>query len=100
MNDLSITFSGELWMYEGKGAWFFITLPEEDGDQIKFITGGKRQGWGSVKVSAKIGKTAWSTSIFPDSKSGSYVLPIKADVRKKEKIETGDSVTVQLTIAI
>jgi len=98
MNELSITFSGELWMYEGKGAWFFVTLPEEDGDQIKFVTGGKRKGWGSVKVTAKIGKTAWSTSIFPDSKSGSYVLPVKADVRKKEKIQAGDSIIVQLTI--
>jgi hypothetical protein len=98
MNGLSFTFSGELWMYEGKGAWYFVTLPNEDADQVKFVTGGKRQGWGSVKVTAKTGDTVWNTSIFPDSKSGSYVLPVKADVRKKEQIQVGDCMTVQLTI--
>lgn len=43
-------------------------------------------GWGSLPVMATIGKTSWKTSIFPDKKSESYLLPLKAEVRKKEKI--------------
>jgi Protein of unknown function (DUF3376)/Domain of unknown function (DUF1905) len=40
----------------------------------------------------------WTTSIFPDSARGSYVLPIKRSVRKAEALEVGDvaSVTVRL----
>lgn len=98
MIDLTITFTAELWMYQGKGAWFFITLPKEESEQIKFFNSHKRRGWGSVRVKATIGQTSWSTSIFPDSKAGAYLLPVKADVRKKEKIAAGNSVVVTLSV--
>ena len=97
MIDLSFTFTSELWMYQGKGAWFFVTLPRKEAEQIKFFNQ-RRRGWGSVRVMVTIGKTKWQTSIFPDSKTGSYLLPIKADVRKKEKIEAGSAVTLTLRV--
>ena len=55
-------------------------------------------GFGSVPVIVMIGKTRWKTSIFPDKRSGTYLLPIKAEVRKKENIMSEDivSVTVQI----
>jgi hypothetical protein len=53
-----------------------------------------------VPVKATIGKTSWRTSIFPDSKSGSYVLPVKAGVRKKEKLEEGDTVALTLEVML
>jgi len=96
MRDLNLTFSAELWMYHGKGAWHFITLPEEDSEQIKFLSSQERRGWGSVRVTASIGQTTWKTSVFPDTKAGAYLLPVKAEVRKKEKIEAGNLVTVTL----
>ena len=98
MIDINFTFTSNLWMYQGKGAWFFITLPKEESEQIKFVNSHYRRGWGSVRVKAKIGKTEWSTSIFPDSKAGAYLLPVKADVRKKEKITNGDKVKVTLEV--
>jgi len=82
MIDLSFTFTSELWMYQGKGAWFFVTLPTSESEKIKFFNQGRR-GWGSVRAMVTIGKTKWQTSIFPDSKAGAYLLPIKADIRKK-----------------
>lgn len=97
MSDLDIAFEGELWMYQGKGAWFFITLPKDVSERIKFFTG-PRRGWGSVRVSARIGKTMWKTSIFPDKKAGAYLLPVKADVRAKESLEAGRAVSVKLGI--
>jgi hypothetical protein len=55
------------------------------------------RGFGSIRVRAQIGKTGWSTSIFP-VKDGTYLLPVKATVRQKEGIEIGDSVSVRLTL--
>lgn len=97
MIDLHFTFTAQLWMYQGKGAWFFITLPQEDSAQIKFFHQ-KRRGWGSVRVKAQIGTTVWETSIFPDSKANAYILPVKAEVRKREKLVAGDAVTVKVNI--
>jgi len=39
----------------------------------------------------------WRTSAFPLN-SGGYVLPIKADVRRRAGIAAGDEVTVELEL--
>ena len=95
---MHFTFTSPLWVYIGKGAWYFVTLPKKQADEINFFREGKRRGWGSLRVRAQIGETSWNTSIFPDSKSSSYVLPIKAKIRKKESIGAEDQVTVILKI--
>ncbi|TAN58770.1 MAG: DUF1905 domain-containing protein [Rhodospirillales bacterium] len=100
MTDLEVTFSAELWMYQGKGAWFFVTLPKKESQKIKPFREPLRRGWGSVRVTAKIGKTSWKTSIFPDSKAGAYLLPVKAEIRKKEKLADGSRVSVKLRIGV
>jgi hypothetical protein len=78
-------------------------LPVDKSEEIKFFSDnhfGKRRGWGSVRVSASVGDTAWDTSIFPASNLEAYILPIKAEVRKKQKIAEGDDVKVSLQISI
>lgn len=90
-------------MWQGKGAWHFITLPQDKSEEIKFFSEnrqGKRRGWGAVRVQATIGNTAWETSIFPHVKADAYILPIKMDVRKKEKIAAEDNVKVTLKIKL
>lgn len=37
-----------------------------------------------------VGGSTWTTSIFPDSARGCYVLPIKRAVRKAEALDGGD----------
>ncbi|MEQ1599178.1 MAG: DUF1905 domain-containing protein [Methylotenera sp.] len=104
MLDLSFSFTGKCWLWqEGKGAWYFITLPKDKSEEIKFFDENmheKRRGWGAVRVQVTIGVTSWETSIFPSSKQKAYILPVKADVRKKEKIAVGNSVKVKLKINI
>lgn len=96
MNDFTgLTFEGKIWLFPGKAAWYFVTLPKECADQIRFYIPLKR-GFGSVKVTATIGETSWNTSIFPDKKSGSYLLPLKAEVRKNEDLHTGQNISVNL----
>ncbi len=53
---------------------------------------------GSLPVIATIGKTIWKTSIFPDKKICSYLLPLKAEVRKKELLREGDKIKLSLEI--
>jgi hypothetical protein len=92
------SFKTKVWLYPGKAAWHFVTLPKKLSAQIKSMTEGSWRGWGSVRVAATIGKTTWKTSIFPDSKKGAYLLPLKADVRKKERANAGDSISVLIEI--
>ncbi len=99
-HDLHFEFTAALWLYSGKAAWHFVTLPLDASVQIKFFTSANNTAWGSVRVSAGIGQSQWNTSLFPDKKSGCYFLPIKAAVRKNEKLDTGDTVTVQLEAAV
>ena len=98
----TVAFTALCWLYSGKGAWYFVTLPQDCATEIsyfsKVLNGGKRAGWGSVRVTVQIGKTIWQTSLFPDSKNKSYVLPIKAAVRKAENIVDGKSVKVRVSM--
>lgn len=100
-----------VWIYESasthssnaaamKGAWHFLTIPKTQSDIIKKRFGSLTRGWGSLPVVVKIGRTSWKTSIFPDKQVGAYLLPLKADVRKKEKIANGDNISFELTIIL
>lgn len=89
----------KLWLYPGNsGAWHFVTIPKKESKAIteKFST--FKKGWGSLPVTVTIKKTTWTTSIFPDRKSATYLLPIKATVRRAEGLFEGDAVTLTLTI--
>lgn len=86
-------------MSPGPGGWTFITLPVECADQIRFLAGGRKaKSWGMIRVETSIGSSTWRTTIWPDKASGSFLLPVKAAVRKVEKISAGDRVNVELTM--
>jgi hypothetical protein len=88
----------KVWQHSGMGGWYFVTIPTQEAQDIDDHFGFAKRGWGSLPVEVKLGKTIWRTSIFPDKKTNSYVLPLKAEVRKKEGIGEGDSVTFSLKI--
>ena len=52
-------------------------------------------GFGSLKVEARIGDSAFTTSVFPSKEIG-WLLPVKAAVRKAEGIAEGDAVTIDV----
>lgn len=91
------TFSSKIWLYPGMAGWHFAGVPKRESTEIKTGTNVKA-GFGSIPVTVTIGKTVWTTSIFPDKKSGCYLLPIKAVVRKKEEILAGDEVTLKIKL--
>ncbi|HWU64618.1 MAG TPA: DUF1905 domain-containing protein, partial [Ensifer sp.] len=76
----------------------FVTLPGDLAFQIKAESGCDGPGWGMVKVRATVHETSVQTSIFPDKSSGSYLLPLKASVRKAARLAVGDRIRVRLKI--
>ena len=91
-------FRAKVWLYQGMAGWHFVNVPKAISSKIKKLFGGMAGGWGSLPVDVTIGKTTWKTSIFPDKKSGTYLLPLKAEVRKKEKFASGDTIEVLIEI--
>lgn len=100
MKVMIIKARAKVWLYPGTTAnWHFVSLTDETARKIANTQEGKKRiGWGSVKVRATIGKTTWETSVFPEKGSRSFVLPLKASVRKAEDISSGDTVAVTLTL--
>ncbi|PPD15651.1 MAG: hypothetical protein CTY25_04885 [Methylobacterium sp.] len=91
-----VRFTAPLWLWQGKGAWHFITLPEDESQVIRLAV--PRKGWGSVRVTATIGESRWQTSIFPDTRRNAYLLPVKAAIRKAEALAVGAAVDVSLSL--
>jgi hypothetical protein len=90
-------FTAELWPWKPDGGWYFLTLPAGAAEVVREHPRPPR-GFGSVRVRATVGSTTWATSVFPDSGSGSYVLPVKKAVRRAEGLEDGDPVEVDLDV--
>ncbi len=93
----TFTLTSEIWQWNGKASWHFITIPEDLSKEIKNFDDMPRRGFGSVPVKVTIGETTWKTSIFPEKK-GTYVLPLKAIVRKKEKLTEGQKVKISFSL--
>jgi hypothetical protein len=94
-----------LWRGKGKDgqpssmSWHFLTIDGEVAEAIRVASSGQSAAWGSVYVEAGIGKTYWRTSVFPSKAIQGYMLPIKASVRKAEKLADGDVITVRITLS-
>jgi hypothetical protein len=93
---MQLAFAGELWFWRGPAPWYFVTVPDDDAGAIEAVSGRVSYGWGMVPVTARVGRTTFSTSLWP--KDGSYIVPIKAAVRRAERLELGDEVAIELTI--
>ncbi len=89
-------FSSEIFEWRGPAPHFFVTVPEEQSRDIKGIANLVTYGWGVIPVTVKIGDTEWTTSLFP--KNDRYLVPIRANVRKREGLENGDTVDIRLDV--
>lgn len=95
-----LTFTSLLWIWKGEGnagRWYFLTVPDEQSAAIKAQAFELPRGFGSVRVEAAIGEVVWRTSVFPLN-AGGYLLPVKADIRKRAGLSAGDEVSVTLEL--
>lgn len=97
-NGIKYEFDAIPWQYQGKGAWHFISLPLRLAKEIRDNLKWQEEGWGRMKAKAQIGNSEWETAIWFDTKAKTYLLPLKAEIRKKEKIEVGKKVKVAVYI--
>ncbi|MFC4999025.1 DUF1905 domain-containing protein [Dactylosporangium cerinum] len=95
---MDLEFSGEVWFWRGPSPFHFVTVPEDDCAALRDAAALVTYGWGMIPVAARIGGTAWTTSLFP--KDGRYLVPLKDRVRKAEQIDVGDTVTIRLTVDV
>ena len=95
---LTYDFTAALWRYPGEAGWHFLTLPDELAAELREDTEPFRRGFGAVKITATVAGHSWSTSLFPDSKSGTYLLPVKKAIRTAAGLEAGDQVSVHVEL--
>ncbi len=93
-NGIKYEFTAVPWLYE----WLFVAMPEEMAREIRDNLKFQEEGCGRMKATAKVGGSEWDTAIWFDTKSNTYLLPIKAAIRKKEKVEPGEEVNITIWI--
>jgi hypothetical protein len=94
----SYSFAAPLWVHPGEGGWHFLTVPPIISADIAERTTAVRVSFGSVRVGVVVGGSAWPTSLFPDAKTRTYLLPVKKSIRVAEQLHAGDMVNVELEI--
>jgi len=87
-------FNARLWAYGGPSSWYFISLPDDLSKEIRENLKSAEEGWGRLKATAKIGSTEWKTAIWFATKRKTYLLPLKAEIRKKEQVEVGEEIKI------
>ena len=82
--------------WRGPAPFYYLPIPNDICEEIKAAAKLLSYGWGVIPVTAAIGKTTFTTSLFP--KDGIYLLPIKNAVRLPEKLELGMKARVKLSL--
>ncbi len=86
----------QVWLYPGDAAWYFANVDKKQSADLKEKYAAKKRGFGSIPVKVTLGTSVWKTSVFPDKRSGTYLLPLKAQIRRTEGIDAGEYVDFTL----
>lgn len=87
-----------MFLWESDPSWYFVALPKDLSEELNALFADHKRGFGSLPVEASIGSTVWRTSLFPDSKRDTFLLPLKASIRKAEGISEDLAVQVGFEI--
>ena len=91
-------FTAIVWLSPGAAGWHFVTLPVALSAQIRTLAGGLLTSFGSLRIIAQIGDATWKTSLFADNKHNAFLLPVKADIRRRANLAAGDEVSVAVEL--
>ena len=95
---MTYAFEAAVWEWSSKTSWFFVSLPEDEADEIEERFGRRAAGFGSIRVEVTIGSSTWRTSLFPSNEQKTYVLPLKQAVRTAEGLGPGSVAAVELVV--
>lgn len=91
-----LAFEATIIHWRGPPPYLFAPVPDELVGEVKIASRTASYGWGVVPVTAVIGTTEFSTSLFP--RNGGYLLPIKVAVQRAEDVSIGDRVQIAMQI--
>ncbi len=94
MNLKKFTIHARLWRWPGDMPWHFINIDKEASAHLRDAFPKASM----IKVTASIDNTSWRTSLFRNNRDNSYLLPIKKDIRRKEGLQDGDEIKVDILI--
>lgn len=95
---MEFEFSNPVFEWRGPSPFYFVELPASVAAEISAMAKQLSYGWGVIPVAVKIGKTNFTTSLFP--KNGGYLLPVKDAVRKPELLAVGSVPKISLALNI
>jgi hypothetical protein len=95
MSFMEFEFEGPVIEWRGPAPFYFVAVPEEESDDIKFAAKGLEY-WGQVPVVVRISNVEFTTALFP--KDGRYLIPLKNVVRKTTGIEVEQVLAVALRV--
>ena len=93
---MQLEFSNNMIEWRGPAPFHYVPVPPEESEMIRETARQTSYGWGVIPVRCVIGRTEFTTSLFP--RDGVYLVPVKNAVRLHEKMQLGDLVEVSLEI--
>jgi hypothetical protein len=87
--------TARVWRHPGPPSWHFVTLPTDLADELKARSASGPRAFGAVPVRVTVGQSTRATSLFADTNSASYLLPIKAEIRLGEALADGHTATLR-----
>ena len=88
--------AGKVFEWRGPSPFYFVEINSKISAEIQSESKQFSYGWGVIPVTAKIGKTDFTTAIIP--KDGKYLFPLKDLVRKRENLEIDSKVSIQFNL--
>lgn len=95
-NDGPLQATGTVFYWRGPAPFHYLRVPDDVAAYIHDVASQVTYGWGVIPVTATVGGTVFTTSLFP--KDGGYLVPLKVAVRRAEGIELDDEITVELEL--
>ena len=93
---MRFVFEAEMIYWRGPSPFFYVPMPAQAAADLRQVARHVTYGWGVIPVAAEIAGVGFSTSLFP--KDGTYLLPVKAAVRRAAGVTAGDVVAVDMTV--
>jgi hypothetical protein len=93
---MQFAFESSIIYWRGPAPFFYAPVPDEHVDEIRRASKLVSYGWGVIPVDVTLNGVGFTTSLFP--KDGTYLVPIKAAVRKAAGVTVDDAVHIEMTL--
>ena len=93
---MELRFSGEVIWWRGPAPVHIVVRPAPAAGRMRAVASRVTYGWGCIPATVTVGRTTFTTSIFP--KDGGFRVPLKVAARRAEGVELGDDVDLVVVV--